>query len=397
MEFLDEVQEFRKIVYKPEKLCCSAEEEAKEDLRYEDLRYETAVWFLQWPRYTLIHLYDDSNVNFEYDEYCARANLSEGSNDEETVIETSTPSSATHHETCSSSFTLPYSAQFCVLLRRALVLTSRSSWATTSSLVETLLIAAIGGLCWWNTRLTEKSVVDITGFISFSTTYWFFSALYVGLMEFFPQRLVVQKERDSGSYQLSAFFLSNLVANLPIRVFLPVLYVSVAYPMAFQHELLTANDGATFFSILGIIVLAAQSGESIGLVIGAVASTMEIAMTTATTISLAMLIFGGFYKQNIPSFLVWFSSLSALKYSFDASVQVAIGSQENIKCNGGFQIPVCYAQTTVSSAYVLDWLNVNTNSAGINVLYLVLIVVGLRAMAYLCLRYILHRPARGYN
>jgi hypothetical protein len=358
----------------------------------QDMSYETAVWFLEWPRYALIHLYDDSSAALEYEEYCSCAQRED---DEETAIGTT----ATTQPSVESvgSFELPFCVQFCVLFRRALVLTTRSSWATTSSLVETLLIAAIAGLCWWNTRLTENSIIDIAGFLSFSTTYWFFSSLYVGLMEFFPERLVMQKERDSGSYQLSAFFLSKLVANLPIRVFLPVLYVIIAYPMAFQHELLNANSGVTFFSIMGIVVLTAQSGESIGLVIGTITSSMEVAMTISTTVSLSMLIFGGFYKQNIPSFLVWLSSLSALKYSFDASVQVALSSQKDIKCDAGLHIPACYyTQDTVSSAYVLDWLNVNSNSAGMNVLYLFLMVVGLRVMAYLCLRFIPFRPARGY-
>jgi hypothetical protein len=289
-------------------------------------------------------------------------------------------------------FKLPYYAQFSILLSRAIVLTTRSSWTASTSIIETLFIAVIVGLCWWDTRLTEKSVVDSTGFLSFASTFWFFSTLYLGLMEFFPERLVVQKERDAGSYQLSAFFLSKTIANLPIRVCLPVLFIIISYPLVFHQTF----DVAAFFSILGIVVLVAQAGESIGEAIGAMTSSMEIAMSTATTVSLSMLIFGGFYTQNVPSFLAWLSSLSALKYAFDASVQVLISSHGDIKCNGGNEIPACYGQDSVSSAYVLDWLDVTTNSIGMNVLYLLLMAIGFRVLAYVFLRFIVHRSARGY-
>ena len=342
------------------------------------MSYETAVWFMYLPRYALIYIYNDISARKEYDEYCACVQPAK---------------SVPHADTFKI---IPFNAQFQVLLRRALVLMSRSSWTTTSSLVETLLVAFIAGLCWWNTRLSENSVTDITGFLSFGTTYWFFSSLYVGLMEFFPERQVVQKERDSGSYQLSAYFLSKFIANLPIRIILPVIYVLIAYPMIFHSDPLTSSSVLTFVMILGIVVLASQSGESIGLVIGIVSSSMEVAMSTATTVSLSMLIFGGFYKQNFPFFLAWLGAFSALRYSYDASVQVAVTAQKDIQCDGGLYIPLCYAQDTVSSAYVLDWLQVNSNSVTMNVVYLVLMATGLRMLAYLCLRFISYRPARGY-
>lgn len=384
----------------------ASHDEGREDLRYEDLSYETAVVFLQWPRCALVQLYDKSTALFEYDEYCACAQSSGEKNEEGAAVDarpwlsTGPREEAVAPDEEGESVRLPYWTQFCVLLNRSLILTSRSSWATSSSLIETIVIALIGGLCWWNTRLTEDSVVDITGFLSFSTTFWFFSSLYVGLLEFFPERPVLEKERGSGSYRLSSYFLSKFVANIPLRVALPVLYISIAYPMAFHgDELLSDSKGIPFFSVLGIIVLVSQCGESIGMVIGTLTIKMEVAMATATSVSLAMLIFGGFYKQNMSSYVKWLSSLSPLKYSYDASVQVTIGSEKDINCNEGEFIPACFAEEAVSSGYVLDWLNVKSmsNSPGMNVLYLAVMAVGFRILAYFCLRFIRHRPARGYN
>ena len=352
-----------------------------------DISYEEALWFVHWPRHTLAHFYDSSTFENEYLEYCAMHRQ---------VCDEEMGCKKNAQQTEISTGHLPYCIQFCILLRRSFILTNRSSWMTVSSFVETGLIGFIAGLCWWNTLLTEKFVIDITAYLSFSTTYWFFSSLYVGLIDFFPERVVLQKERDSGNFQLSAYFMSKCLANFPIRVSLPVIYTSISYPMAFQDQEVNVQSAVIFLAVIGIIILASQSGESIGQFIGATVKSIEVGTTVSTTVSLSMLIFGGFYKQNIPYFLDWLRKLSVLNYSFDASVQIVIGSQELIACDSGNYIPACYSQSSISSAYVLNWLQVTSFSVAVNATLLVIIVICLRFIAYLSLRFILHRPARGY-
>lgn len=365
--------------------CKESESENSDEISL-DPEVEAAKWFLLWPRYTLAHNYDDSSVRRDFDMFCMCYENDEEANQGQ-IMEI--------QDVTRYTVKMSYFSQCSILLHRAIILTKRSPWATTSSLVETLLIAGIGGLCWWATRMTESNVGDVAGFMSFGTTYWFFASLFAGLTEFFPERRVIQKERNSGSYQLSTYFLSKTVANLPIRVGLPIIYVLISYPMAFHDDTVTQSSVIRFLSITGIIALSAQSGESIGLVIGTITSSMEVAMTIATTVSLSMLILGGFYKQNLTTFLEWLSSLSALKYSFDASVQVVLTSRD-ISCDGGLVIPACYGQTTISGNNVLQWLRVDTHPVELNVFFLFVMVIGLRFVAYLCLRFVPHRSARGY-
>ena len=345
------------------------------DLSAVEMTVEFASQFLYWPRYAIISMYDETRALMDFTSL---------QRDEEMTSHEGEPlGSSAENETV---LLQPYKEAFQILLKRAMVLTCRSAWAATSSLTETIIIAIIGGLCWWNTKISENSVTDVSGFLSFTTTYWFFATLYVGLMEFIPERLVVQKERDAGAYQVSAFFLSKNLANMPLRLALPVLFVVISYPMVFHQDI--SSEAHSFVVYLCIVILVALCGESLGQAIGAITSNLEIALTIATAVSLSMLMFGGFYTQNIPTFLSWLSYFSALKYSFDASVQTLIGSSEHIRCNGGQYIPACYGQNSVSSSFVLDWLNANSNSLEVNIICLALMAVVYRLIAYLLLRFL---------
>jgi ABC-type multidrug transport system permease subunit len=212
-------------------------------------------------------------------------------------------------------------------------------------------------------------------------TYWVFDAMFTSLMAFPMERDVILKERSSGAYHLSAYFMAKTTSEMPMRMALPSIYMTISFWMAgispdFSLFLLT-----TFISLLSVI-----SGESIGLMIGASIYDMEKAMTTMTVSSLGLMLLGGFFIENVPVWLDWAKYLSPFKYSFDASRQLVF--DRDVPCDGsGALEALCGGLDTgsVRGEDVVKFLGVQ-GSVAFNASLLLVLGLVPRFIAYMALR-----------
>eukprot|EP00538_Stauroneis_constricta_P004422 CAMPEP_0119546338 /NCGR_PEP_ID=MMETSP1352-20130426/805_1 /TAXON_ID=265584 /ORGANISM="Stauroneis constricta, Strain CCMP1120" /LENGTH=818 /DNA_ID=CAMNT_0007591033 /DNA_START=20 /DNA_END=2476 /DNA_ORIENTATION=- len=289
-------------------------------------------------------------------------------------------SNADNTTTTESKYGTSWSTQYRVLTHRAMK-NSRTAIFTPLNLIKSTAIAVVAGLLWFQLEYTERDIHDRTSYIFFTMTYWVFDSMFGALMAFPPEKQIIAKERASSSYHLSAYFLAKTTSEAPTRLTLPLLYMTISYWMAG-----IANDFGIFVASTLISLLSVLAGESLGLLIGASIDRMDRALTIATVLTLSTMLMGGFYVENIPSFISWAKYLSPFKYSFDASRFVIF--DRDMPCDGSGQLQdLCASATdTVKRDDLLDFLGVE-QSLGFHIGMLIVLGVVPRYLAYLALKY----------
>ena len=189
-----------------------------------------------------------------------------------------------------SKWATSYSTQLRVLMHRAMR-NSRSAIFTPMNFIKSAVLGFISGLVWFQMGSGEKYVNDRAGFQFFAMTFWVFDSLFTAFMSFPSERELIFKERASGSYRLSAYFIAKTVSEAPMRLALPFTYILISYWMANLNP-----SFWVFVQFLLVQLLCVLAGESIGLFIGATVLDMEKAMVVATLVSLGMMLTGGEFR-----------------------------------------------------------------------------------------------------
>ncbi|GKY97154.1 hypothetical protein MPSEU_000673800 [Mayamaea pseudoterrestris] len=271
--------------------------------------------------------------------------------------------------------------QYTILTHRALK-NSRSAIFTPLNLIKSFALGLVAGLLWYQLDYTEANVYNMTSFVFFGCTFWVFDSMFMALMAFPAERDVILKERASGSYRLSAYFMAKTTADAPTRILLPLLYLFVSYWMVGIDKTFVV-----FIGTVGCTLLSVMAGEAIGLLIGAAFYDMQQALTVMTVFALFLMLVGGFFVDNPPIFIAWGKYISPFKYAFDASVQIIF--HRPLPCDGsGGLAGICPSGsegTFVDGAAVSEAVGVQ-GSIGFNVGLLVVMALVPRYFAYQCLR-----------
>jgi len=134
-----------------------------------------------------------------------------------------------------------------------------------------------------------------------------------------------------------------------------------------------------------ISLLSVLAGESFGLIIGASIDRMDQAMTVMTVCALGMMLLGGFYVTDVPSFISWAKYLSPFKYSFDASRDMIF--TDPVPCDGSGELQdLCNnGQLFASPEDVKKFLQID-GSLTFNVCMLIAFGLAPRYLAYFALK-----------
>jgi len=218
-------------------------------------------------------------------------------------------------ESCSGCTS--WANQFTILLRRSLK-ERRHEAFTSLRVFQILAPALVAGTMWW--RSSPAAVQDRLGLLFFVSIFWGVFASFNAVFAFPQERPVLARERASGMYALSSYFMSRMAGDLPMELALPTAFTVVVYLMAGLNP-----APAAFALTLAVILSYVLVAGGLGLAVGAVMMDAKRASTLVTVIMLAFLLTGGFYVRNVPGFMAWAKYTSFTYYCYRLLIAVQYG------------------------------------------------------------------------
>lgn len=170
-------------------------------------------------------------------------------------------------------------------------------------------------------------------------------------------------------YRLSSYFAARMVADLPMELILPVIFISITYWMGGLKP-----AAANFFINLAVMLLSVLVSQGIGLALGALVMDLNAATTLASVLMLSFMLAGGYYVQSVPPFIAWIKYLSPSYYTFKLEIASQYSPGDTYQC------------TPTTTCRIADFPTVKLvglDNSAFAVLALLIMLVLYRLLAYI--------------
>lgn len=214
----------------------------------------------------------------------------------------------------------PLHYQVRVLLPRSFLRIKRSYLNHTAYKLN-VGVSLVFGLVYFGVgRNMPDKLNDYVGTVFFIVAHWSWNPLFQGLNNFPQDKEMLIKEKSSKAYSVGAYVLSQVIAEFPLLLVLPVLFFLVIWPMAGLYWQVLP-------SIFLLIVLNIQVCSALSMLISAVCLNPDNSIPAAIVVMVLEMCSGGYFAdmRKLPWWVSWIRYLSLFFYTLGASTRLLIG------------------------------------------------------------------------
>ncbi|KAF2898582.1 hypothetical protein ILUMI_07596, partial [Ignelater luminosus] len=268
-------------------------------------------------------------------------------------------------------------SQFRAVLWRSWISVIKEPLLIKVRVLHTLITGLVIGAIYFGQNLDQDGVMNINGVLYLSLINMTYQNIICVVNVFCGELPLLLREHKNGMYRTDVYFLSKTLAEMPIFVLIPVIYVITPYFLVGLNPELPR-----LFIAMGILILVTFVAVGFGYFISCMCSSVSLALTLAPPLVIPFMLFGGFFLnvRSIPIYLKWLSYVSWFKYGNEALMINQWRGIEQINCTAPIS-SICPRDGHT----VLEMFDFSEGDLAIDMLVLLGLACGFRLLAYISL------------
>jgi ATP-binding cassette, subfamily G (WHITE), eye pigment precursor transporter len=287
-----------------------------------------------------------------------------------------------------SAYRASWWTQFWVLLWRSFTTIVREPVLSRSKIINTIIIGVVFGLIYLNQTYDQKGVMNINGVLFLLQAQLSFGSVFPVVNTFIAEFPVFIREHHNGMYQTGLYYISKILAEMPIYIITPIIFSSIAYWMIGLY-----GDPITFLIATGTLLLVCNCAVSYGYMMSCISSNLNVVLALAPMLLVPLMLFGGLFinSGSIPVYFVWFRYISWFSYSNEIMVVNQWRNVKNITCDvpphdNTVDAPSGFSTRCFTDGKsVIDSMSFSEDNLWLDFVLLATLLVGFRVLSYILL------------
>lgn len=237
--------------------------------------------------------------------------------------------------------------QFKLLLGRSVQELLRGKAAILIKIAQQVSLGLIyGGI--YTLRDDQASIIDRFGLLSLVIIGATNMAVAGTIRSFPKEKAIVSGEMAANMYRTGPYFIAKAISEIPLVILLQSIFGSIIYPLVRLQK-------GRFKKFLGICSLHSIASEAVGLLIGSVSSSSDVALALFPPIIILNIIFDGknIAEENTPYLLRWVNEVGLIRWGFTG---LALNEFDGLEftSSGPFRGPVAKTGQEALARFGLD-------------------------------------------